>query len=58
MRDDYCDRCGPAVKAWVWVEIGPYELAYCGHHGTKYWNRLLEVADNVYDYRYMIGVTR
>lgn len=51
---DSCDRCGPAVRAYVFVEIGEHELAYCGHCGTKYWNRLNEVG-RVYDFRYLIA---
>ena len=49
-----CDGKDCGAQAYVFVEIGEYSLGYCGHHGTKYWNRLQEVG-TVYDFRYLIG---
>lgn len=53
--DDYCDTCGPNVRPYVWVEIGPHTLSYCKHCADKYWPRLVEVADHIIDLRHMVG---
>lgn len=59
MPEEFCDCCGPAVKAWVWVEIGERELTFCGHHATKWWDSIVAVSGGrVHDYRYMILETR
>ena len=31
-----CDRCGPAVRAYVFVLIGQTETTWCGHCANKY----------------------
>jgi hypothetical protein len=50
-----CDGKECGAQAYVFVDIGEHELGYCGHHGTKYWSRLHEVADRVFDFRYLIA---
>lgn len=34
---DYCDECGPSVRAYVYVETPKGgELTFCGHHARKH----------------------
>lgn len=54
MEEETCDRCGPAVRAYVYAEIGDTYLAYCGSCATRYWSRLNEAADRVIDMRHLI----
>lgn len=36
-----CDKCGPGVRAFVYVEMGSgLPLTYCGHCGTLYWDEI------------------
>lgn len=51
---DTCDACG--VPAFVYVQLRTGgTLAYCGHHGTEYMPRLVEVALVIIDHRDHIG---
>lgn len=50
-----CDGKECGAQAYVFADISGSELAFCGHHGTKYWARLNEAADVVYDFRYLIA---
>jgi hypothetical protein len=35
--DDYCDSCGPAVRAKVYVALPSGNvLSYCGHHADTH----------------------
>jgi len=54
MDAEYCDRCGPAVRAYVIVPIGLNYLSYCGSCARRFWPRLVEVAggvQNIIDHR-------
>jgi len=53
MDDATCDKCGPAVRAYVYVQIGEHELSYCGSCATRYWTRLNQVG-HVVDMRHLI----
>lgn len=46
---DRCDTCG--AKAYVAAVVNGTELLYCGHHGTKYEQRLRTVATSWLDER-------
>ena len=52
---EYCDACagtGAQVEAFVFAELpSGGSVAYCGHHGTKYFDRLCEIALVVVDHR-------
>lgn len=50
-----CDGKECGAQAYVFAEIGQSGIQFCGHHGTKYWGRLNEVADRIYDFRYLIS---
>ena len=41
-----CDRCGAAAKVSLVLADGG-ELAFCGHHGNRYAEQILTVADRV-----------
>jgi hypothetical protein len=41
-----CDRCGAAAKLNV-VLSGGGELAFCGHHGNRYAEQLMPIAQRV-----------
>jgi hypothetical protein len=41
-----CDRCGAAAKLTVILTAGG-ELAFCGHHGNRYVDTILAIADRV-----------
>lgn len=57
VADDFCDTCGPGTQAYVYVEMPDGKtLAYCAHHGTKYWKRLNEQASKVIDFRFRVGL--
>lgn len=45
--NDRCDACGAAAKVIATLLNG--ELLFCGHHGRKLQNSLIEKAINVYD---------
>jgi hypothetical protein len=51
---DTCDRCGPAVAAFVYVVTRTGPLSYCGHCGTRFWDALNEQAVAVIDCRHLI----
>lgn len=52
MEMEYCDRCGPAVRALVFVEMPDRkELAYCGHHADQYMDKLVLLGCEVLDTR-------
>jgi hypothetical protein len=40
-----CDRCGAAAKLLAAFVVG--ELAFCGHHGNRYTDRVLATASKV-----------
>ncbi|MEQ6899270.1 hypothetical protein [Microbacterium sp. KR10-403] len=51
---DGCDRCGPHVEAFVFVEMPDGKpLSYCHHCGTRFWVELNRQAAHVYDLRHM-----
>ena len=41
-----CDKCGAAAKLSLVLADGG-ELAFCGHHGNRYAERIMTVADRV-----------
>jgi hypothetical protein len=41
-----CDKCGAAAKLSI-VLVDGGELAFCGHHGNAFAERILTVADRV-----------
>jgi hypothetical protein len=41
-----CDKCGAAAKLSLVLSDGG-ELAFCGHHGNRYAEQILAVADRV-----------
>lgn len=47
MDGEFCDHCGPAVRAYVYVPVGLNFLTYCGSCARRYWPRLVEVAGGV-----------
>ena len=55
---DYCDTCagtGAHVEAFVFAELpSGLSVAYCAHHGTRYLERLREIALVVIDHRHLV----
>jgi hypothetical protein len=55
---EYCDTCagtGAHVEAFVFAELpSGLSIAYCAHHGTRYLERLREVALVVIDHRHLV----
>ncbi|WP_243074326.1 hypothetical protein [Microbacterium sp. SS28] len=55
---EYCDTCagtGARVEAFVFAELpSGRSVAYCGHHGTRYLERLREIALVVVDHRHLV----
>ncbi len=55
---EYCDTCagtGAYVEAFVFAELpSGLSVAYCGHHGTRYLERLKEIALVVIDHRHLV----
>lgn len=49
-----CDRCGPAVKAYLFVRVKGTELAYCGSCGTRFFAKLVLVGTVIIDQRHAI----
>ena len=41
-----CDRCGAAAKLTVALTAGG-ELAFCGHHGNRYAERIAATAERI-----------
>jgi hypothetical protein len=41
-----CDRCGAAAKLTVDLTAGG-QLAFCGHHGNRYADTIVTIADSV-----------
>ena len=52
VRMGSCDTCG--ARAFYFAVVNDVDLAYCGHHATKYEERLLAVASKTVDLRHMI----
>ena len=56
---EYCDTCagsGAYVEAFVFAEMpSGLSVAYCSHHGTKYWVKLNEQAATVIDFRHYVA---
>lgn len=54
---DYCDHCGPNVRAYVYVETATGALlTWCGHCGKMNTEALLAQGGRVTsDFSYMIG---
>ena len=53
---DICDAC-PAeakVKAYLYADLKPGTLAFCGHHGTRFLPKLREAGASIVDYRHLI----
>ena len=55
---EYCDSCagsGATVEAFVYAELpSGRSVAYCAHHGTRYLERLRDVALVVVDHRHLV----
>lgn len=55
---EYCDTCagtGARVEAFVFAELpSGLSVAYCAHHGTRYFERLSEIALIVVDHRHLV----
>jgi hypothetical protein len=43
---DRCDRCSAAARMSVRLSAGG-ELAFCGHHGNRFTDQILALADRV-----------
>ena len=56
VESDTCDACGSRAYVYVTLKSGG-SVAYCGHHGTVWWERLNELAADIIDMRHTIGVT-
>lgn len=56
MEFDYCDKCGPSIRAYVYAEMSSgLPLTYCGHCGTLYWNGIIEQGGKItHDLKYLI----
>lgn len=55
VEEDVCFTCG--VEAFVYAKLASGRtVAYCGHHGTEYWDALNAQA-TVIDLRFLIGAT-
>lgn len=53
--DNACDHCGPAVRAFVFVDMpSGLPLSFCGHCGTQFIPALEALGATVYDMRDMI----
>jgi hypothetical protein len=48
-----CDRCG-AQAYLFFVFRDESELAFCAHHGNKYYNAAAEVSKRIIDMRHML----
>lgn len=54
--DNACDECGPAVRAYVFVDLpSGRTLSYCAHHGAIHKERLLAIGAEVHDFSDMVG---
>ena len=55
---EYCDTCagtGAYVEAFVFAELpSGLSVAYCAHHGTRYLERLREIALVLIDHRHLV----
>ena len=55
---EYCDTCagtGACVEAFVYAELpSGRSVAYCAHHGTRYLERLREIALVIVDHRHLV----
>lgn len=55
---EYCDTCagsGANVEAFVFAELpSGLSVAYCAHHGTRYLERLREIALVLIDHRHLV----
>ena len=55
---EYCDTCvgtGAHVEAFVFAELpSGLSVAYCAHHGTRYLDRLREIALIIIDHRHLV----
>jgi len=58
MAPEYCDTCagtGAHVEAFVFAELpSGLSVAYCAHHGTRYLERLREIALVIIDHRHLV----
>lgn len=54
---DTCDRCGPAVRAWVYVSMpSDLELTFCGHCGRRFREALIDQGAVIIDLTHMAAV--
>lgn len=52
---DRCDAKGCGAQAFVYAEYRVGSVAFCGHHGTEYFERLQQTAVALIDLRHLIG---
>lgn len=54
---DYCDTCGPSIRAWVYVETATGGvLTWCAHCGKINTEELIAQGGRVTsDFSYMLG---
>lgn len=58
VASDECDSCGEEahVKAFLFAEMpSGRTLAYCGSHGTRYLDGLINQGARIVDMRHLIG---
>jgi hypothetical protein len=53
---DRCDSCG--AQAYVWLNGVTGDLLFCGHHFTKYEEKLRSYAFEILDERHKMGIKR
>ena len=52
MEFDYCDKCGPSIRAYVYAEMASGLPFHCG---TLYWNGIIEQGGKItHDLKYLI----
>lgn len=51
---DRCDGKGCPQKAYLWATVNGTVLAYCSHHGTEYFDRLVMAGDITLDLRHAL----
>lgn len=54
IRLETCDHCGPAVRAYLFVQVNGTELAYCGSCGNRYFDNLVKAGTVIVDLRHAI----
>lgn len=51
---DRCDGKGCPQRAYLWATVNGTVLAYCCHHGTEYFDRLIMAGQITLDMRHAL----